>query len=86
MFDGIMNAMGSFIPDEKKAKAVYGAIDKILIYQSKKFNVPINILTANITKPNGALIVDIWKLNEAGSYDHLWEVSKKELINILSNE
>ena len=83
MFDGLLNMAGSLIPDEKKAAAVYGAIDKIILYQSKKFKVPVNILSANITKPNGSLIVDIWKLNEAGSYDHLGEVSKKELINIL---
>lgn len=84
MFEGLLNMAGSLIPEEKKADAVYGAIDKILIYQSNKFQVPIKLLSANITKANNKLEVDIWMLNNEGGHDHLGEVSRKELIKILS--
>lgn len=84
MFEGLLNMAGNLIPDETKADAVYASIDKILNYQSNKFKVPISILSANITKSNNVLEVDIWKLNNDGGYDHLGEVSRKELIKILS--
>lgn len=86
MLDGIMKVAGSFIPDEKKADAVYNAIDKILNFQAAKFNVPIEKISANITKSKGFLEVDIWKVETPDDLEWLGSVERDELIKILGNE
>ena len=78
-----MQMAGGLVPDETKANAVYGAIDKILLAQKNKYNVPIEEISANITKTKGALEVDIWRVIPSGELQWLGSVDKKELIKIL---
>lgn len=83
MFDGLMKMAGNLIPEEAKANAVYDAIDKIMTVQAEKFNVPIEEISANITKAKGELEVDIWKTTD-GELEWLGSVSRDELIKIVA--
>ena len=84
MFDGLMNLAGKMIPEEAKADAVYGAIEKIMQVQAKKFELDVSEISANITKTKGVLEVDIWHVKQDGSLDWLGSVTKQELIKILA--